>query len=92
MFSTLRAVFSYAEKSQAIPKGKSPCQNIKLPEVPEVERPVLLQDDDDPADFDGVWTLSNDELIHLADALGPNYGLMVWIGAYLGSAGGRWPD
>ena len=37
MYSTLRAVFSYAEKSHAIPKGKSPCQDIDLPEVPEVE-------------------------------------------------------
>jgi integrase len=89
MFSTLRAVFSYAEKSQTIPKGKSPCENINLPEVPEVERPVLIQDDDDPADFDGVWTLSNDELIRLADAMGPNYSLMVWIGAYLGM---RWGE
>ncbi len=89
MYSTLRAVFSYAEKSHAIPKGKSPCQDIDLPEVPEVERPVLIQDDDDPSDFDGVWTLSNDELIALAEALGPNYGLMVWIGAYLGM---RWGE
>jgi integrase len=89
MFSTLRAVFNYAEKSNAIPRGKSPCANIHRPEVPEMERPVLLQDDDDPADFDGVWTLSNDELIRLADAMGANYSLMVWIGAYLGM---RWGE
>jgi hypothetical protein len=86
---TLRAVFSYAVKSQAIPKGKSPCDNINLPEVPEVERPVLIQDDDDPSDLDGVWTLSNDELLCLANALGQNYGLMVWIGTCLGM---RWSE
>jgi integrase len=88
-YSTLRAVFTYAEKSRAIPKGSSPCDDIVLPALPEVQRPVLLPDDADLDEFVGVWTLSNDELIRLAEAMGPDYSLMIWIAAYLGM---RWHE
>ena len=82
MYSSLRAVFHYAEKSRAIPKRSSPCEDVDLPKVSQVARPVLLPDDADLDEFVGVWTLSNDDLIHLAEAMGPDYGLMVWIAIY----------
>jgi integrase len=89
MYSSLRAVFHYAEKSRAIPKRSSPCEDIDLPPVREEERPVLLPDDADLDEFVGVRTLSNDDLIRLATELGPDYGLMVWIAVYTGM---RWSE
>jgi integrase len=89
MFSTVRAVFSFAEKDKVIPYGKSPCRNIRLPEVPLVARPVLIGDDEDREELPaGQWTLSNEDLNRLADKLG-DYALMMWIGVALGF---RWSE
>ncbi len=41
-------------------------------------------DDADPDDFVGLRSLSNDDLIRLAQELGPRYSLLVWLGAYFG--------
>jgi integrase len=65
-FSTLRAVFSYAEAVELI--VRSPAHHIRLPQVPLVERPVLVADD----------------LERLADALGPNQAAMMWTAPVLG--------
>jgi integrase len=87
MYSSTRAVFAYAERKNVIPR--SPCRDITLPILPKVQRPVLLYDDADLDDYVGSWAISNDDLIALADALGPDYGLMVWIAVYLGM---RWQE
>jgi integrase len=90
MFSTVRAVCSYAERDKVIPFGKSPCRHIRLPEVPLVARPVLIGNDEDGEELPaGQWTLSNDNLGRLADKLGPDYALMMWIGVALGF---RWSE
>jgi integrase len=42
MYSTVRAVFNYAEAAEVI--GRSPCRHIRLPQVGLVERPTLNAD------------------------------------------------
>jgi hypothetical protein len=72
MYSSVRAVFSWAE-GRAIPKRSSPCWDVrKVPKWQKVEHPVLRPDDADPDDYIGVRSISNDELIALAEALGPD--------------------
>jgi integrase len=53
--------------------ARSPCRVIQLPAVEPVERPVI----------------SSDELLDLADALGPEYEAMAYLGAVLGL---RWGE
>ncbi|MEX1038814.1 MAG: tyrosine-type recombinase/integrase [Acidimicrobiia bacterium] len=53
--------------------ARSPCRGIQLPEIEPVERPVL----------------SPDELLDLAEALGPEYEGMAFLGAVLGL---RWGE
>ncbi len=84
MYGEVRAVLHYAERSKAIPRRSSPCEDIDLPNLPKTPRPVHRPDDADLDDFVGVWSLSNDDLIRLADELGADYGLMVWIALCLG--------
>ena len=85
MYSSVRAVFSYAEKSGAIPKRSSPCWDVtEVPKWKRVERPLHLPDDADPDEYIGVKSVSNDELIALAEALGPDYELAVWLGVCFG--------
>jgi integrase len=71
MYSTVSAIFNYAEAAELI--VRSPCRQIRLPTVPIVERP----------------TLTVDELERLADALGPDWAPMLWIGVVLGL---RWGE
>ncbi len=53
--------------------GRFPCRGIQLPSVEPVERPLLT-----PAD-----------LVAVAEALGPSYGAMAYVGAVLGL---RWGE
>ncbi len=53
--------------------ARSPCRGIQLPEIEPVERPVL----------------SPDELLDMAEALGPEYEGMAFLGAVLGL---RWGE
>jgi integrase len=53
--------------------ARSPCRGIQLPEIEPVDRPVL----------------SPDELLDLAEALGPEYEGMAFLGAVLGL---RWGE
>jgi integrase len=71
MYSTLRAVLSYAEAADLI--DRSPCRGIRLPRVPLVNRPVL----------------SAAELERLAQSLGPDQALFMWLGVVLGL---RWSE
>jgi integrase len=72
MYSTMRAVFSYAVASDYI--AKSPCRrDIPLPRVDLVERPEL----------------DADQLEELAEKLGPDQAVMMWIGVVLGL---RWGE
>ena len=84
MYGEVRAVFHHAERSKAIPGRSSHCEDIDLPKRPKTPRPVHRPDDADLDDFVGVWSLSNDGLIRLADGLGDDYGLMAWIASCLG--------
>ena len=89
MYGAVRATFHYAERSKAIPRRSSPCEDTELPKLPMTPRPVHRPDDADLDDFVGVWSLSNDDLIRLADELGSDNGLMVWIAICLGM---RWHE
>ena len=85
MYSSVRAVFSYAEVSEAIAKRTSPCWDVReVPKWEKVERPVHRPDDAEAEEYIGVRDVSNDELIALADALGPDYQLAVWIALCFG--------
>jgi integrase len=53
--------------------GRSPCRGIRLPAIQPTDRPVLTAR----------------QLADLAEAMGPNYGLMVHLGAVLGL---RWGE
>ena len=70
-YSTLRALFSYAEAADLI--SRNPCRNIRLPQVRLVDRP----------------TLNADQLSRLADELGEDQGVMMWVGTVLGL---RWSE
>jgi hypothetical protein len=85
MYSSMRAVFSYAEKSGVIAKRSSPCWDVsEVPKWKKVERPVHRPDDADPDEYIGVKWVGNDELITLTEALGPEYELVVWLGVCFG--------
>jgi hypothetical protein len=59
MYSALRAIFSYAESSDPI--GRTPCRDVRLPQVELVERRGL----------------DADQLAGLAGALGPDQAAMM---------------
>ena len=85
MYSSMRAVFGYAESSGAIAKRSSPCRDVKeVPKWRKVERPVHRPDDADLDEYIGVRSVGNDDLISLADALGLDYDLMIWLGVCFG--------
>jgi hypothetical protein len=85
MYSSMRTVFSYAEDHEVIPKRSSPCRDVReKPKWRKVERPVHRPDDADLDEYVGVKSVGNDELITLADALGPDYNLSVWLGVCFG--------
>jgi integrase len=65
-YGVARAVFHFAVERDYI--GRSPCRGIKLPEVEQVTRPVVIGED----------------LERLAEQLGPNYASMAYLGAVLG--------
>jgi hypothetical protein len=85
MYSTMRAVFSWAETTGAIGKRNSPCRDVvDVPKWHRVERPVHRPDDADQDEYIAVKSVSNDDLIALADALGEDYDLAVWLGVCFG--------
>jgi hypothetical protein len=87
-FSTLRAIFLWAEDANIIPKWSSPCRGIKTQDMPKwrkPERPVHRPDNANDDDFIMVRSVSNDDLINLAVALGPDYELMCWLGIAFGA-------
>lgn len=66
VYSSVRAVFSWAERDGAIAKRSSPCWDVReIPQWKEVERPLHRPDDADPEEYIGVKSVSNDELITL---------------------------
>jgi integrase len=71
MYSTVRAVFSYAEAAELI--ARTPCRDIKLPGVRLVDRPHL----------------DADQLSALAECLGADRAVMMWLGVVLGL---RWAE
>jgi hypothetical protein len=86
--STLSAIFKYAETKRARPKRSNPCDDIKVDKPEEASRPVHRPDDHGPDDFVGVFSVSNDDLICLADAMAEER-LIVWLGSYYGL---RWEE
>jgi Phage integrase family len=84
MYSTVRAAFSWAE-GRAIGKRMSPCWDVRnKPGWQKVERPLHRPDDADLDEYIGVRSVGNDELITLAQELGPDYELAVWIALCFG--------
>jgi hypothetical protein len=85
MYSTMRAVFSWAETTGAIGRRSSPCRDVEdVPKWRKVERPVHRPDNADEDEYIAVKSVSNDDLIALAQALGDDYRLAVWLGVCFG--------
>jgi integrase len=82
IYSSVRATFSYAVDAEII--THSNCRKIRLPQVSQVDRPVVVAEKDSEHS-----TMTMEELDRLADELGPDWAPWLWTSLILGS---RWGE